>query len=512
MMKASAGGGGKGMRIARDEREVREGFEAARREALGAFGDDRVFADRFVERPRHIEIQVLGDQHGTILHLGERECSVQRRNQKVVEEAPSPFLDAETRAVMGRQAVALARAVGYHSAGTVEFVVDRDRRFYFLEMNTRLQVEHPVTEMVTGLDLVEQMIRVARGEPLGFAQSDVRTRGWAIEARVYAEDPGRGFLPSTGRLVRYRPPTDGAREGGATVRVDGGVFEGADVSVHYDPMVAKLCTHGPDRTTAIAAMGEALDDFELEGIGHNLSFLAAVMANGRFRAGDLSTAFIAEEFPEGFSGVRPDAAAMRTLAAVATLMDARIEARARTVSGATPPKGTSARERVVSFDGEDLALRIEPDGEDAHRVHFADGAEHRIASDWRPGRSHARFALDGEAIGVQTAMEAGAYRLRHRGMDVWVRVRSPRVAALARLMPPKRPPDASRHLLCPMPGVLTALLVAEGDAVEAGQALATVEAMKMENVLRAPRSGRIARLAALAGASLAVDAPILEFE
>ena len=518
MLKASAGGGGKGMRIAWSDEEAREGFRASKVEAKASFGDDRMFVERFVTRPRHIEIQVLADAHGNCVHLGERECSIQRRNQKVVEEAPSPFLDAETRAAMGAQAVALARAVGYESAGTVEFIVDADRDFYFLEMNTRLQVEHPVTELVTGIDLVREMIRVAAGEPLGITQDDVTLTGWAIESRVYAEDPHRGFLPSTGRLTRYRPPEErGAgplhgRAGGTAVRLDTGVFEGGEISMFYDPMIAKLCTWAPDRGGAIEAMRGALSAFEIEGIAHNLPFLEAVMDHPRFASGEITTAFIEEEYPDGFEGVELAEDVLRRLAAGAAAMHRVAEIRRARISGRLGNhERTVGAEWVVTMPGARFELFIEAD-RDGATVRFADGAEHRVASDWRPGMRLARLTVDGEAMAVRAEPIVQGFRLRHRGADLAVRVRTPRQAELAALMPVKAPPDTSRMLLCPMPGVLVSLAVAEGDEVHEGQALATVEAMKMENVLRAERRGRIARVAAAAGDSLAVDEVILEFE
>ncbi|WP_037086438.1 acetyl-CoA carboxylase biotin carboxylase subunit [Neorhizobium vignae] len=512
MIKASAGGGGKGMRIAWNDAEAREGFQSSRNEAKNSFGDDRIFIEKFVDQPRHIEIQVLGDQHGTTLYLGERECSIQRRNQKVIEEAPSPFLDAETRRAMGEQAVALAKAVGYFSAGTVEFIVDGARNFYFLEMNTRLQVEHPVTELVTGVDLVEQMIRVASGEKLSFGQDDVKLDGWAIESRLYAEDPYRNFLPSIGRLTRYRPPAEGRQDDGTVVRNDTGVFEGGEISMFYDPMIAKLCTWAPDRLTAIDAMGKALDDFEVDGIGHNLPFLSAVMDHGRFRSGRITTAFIAEEFPEGFSGVHPDEAAARKLAAIAVLIHQALQERAVRISGTIGNhRRVIGKDWVVTLAGFEEAVALET-GPDGAGVRFADGTQLSVASGWLPGQSHARFHVGGEVMGVKVNLMGSAVRLRWRGMDVTARVRSPRVAELARLMPKKLPPDTSKMLLCPMPGVITSVSVKAGDAVEAGQTLATVEAMKMENVLKAERKGTVKRVAASQGQSLAVDELIMEFE
>ncbi|MCQ1839026.1 acetyl-CoA carboxylase biotin carboxylase subunit [Neorhizobium galegae] len=512
MIKASAGGGGKGMRIAWNDAEAREGFQSSRNEAKNSFGDDRIFIEKFVDQPRHIEIQVLGDQHGTTLYLGERECSIQRRNQKVIEEAPSPFLDAETRRAMGEQAVALAKAVGYFSAGTVEFIVDGARNFYFLEMNTRLQVEHPVTELVTGIDLVEQMIRVASGEKLSFGQDDVKLDGWAIESRLYAEDPYRNFLPSIGRLTRYRPPAEGRQHDGTVVRNDTGVFEGGEISMYYDPMIAKLCTWAPDRLTAIDAMGKALDDFEVDGIGHNLPFLSAVMDHDRFRSGNITTAFIAEEFPEGFSGVHPDAAAAKKLAAIAVLINQALQQRAVQISGTIGNhRRILARDWVVTLAGFEEAVTLET-GPDGASVRFADGAQLSVASGWLPGQSHARFHVGGETMGIKVNLIGSAIRLRWRGMDVTARVRSPRVAELARLMPKKLPPDTSKMLLCPMPGVITSVSVKAGDAVEAGQTLATVEAMKMENVLKAERRGIVKHVTASQGQSLAVDELIMEFE
>ncbi|ACI59520.1 Carbamoyl-phosphate synthase L chain ATP-binding (plasmid) [Rhizobium leguminosarum bv. trifolii WSM2304] len=512
MIKASAGGGGKGMRIAWNDAEAREGFQSSRNEAKNAFGDDRIFIEKFVDQPRHIEIQVLGDQHGTALYLGERECSIQRRNQKVIEEAPSPFLDAETRRAMGEQAVALAKAVGYFSAGTVEFIVDGARNFYFLEMNTRLQVEHPVTELVTSIDLVEQMIRVASGEKLSFAQDDVRLDGWAIESRLYAEDPYRNFLPSIGRLTRYRPPAEGRQDDGTVIRNDTGVFEGGEISMYYDPMIAKLCTWAPDRLAAIDAMGKALDDFEVDGIGHNLPFLSAVMDHDRFRSGKITTAFIAEEFPEGFSGVHPDEAAARKLAAIAVLAHQALQERAVQISGTIGNhRRIVGRQWVATLAGFEEAVTLET-GPDGAGVRFADGTQLSVASAWLPGQCHARFHVGGAVMGVKINLVGSAIRLRWRGMDVTARVRSPRVAELARLMPKKLPPDTSKMLLCPMPGVITSVSVKAGDAVEAGQTLATVEAMKMENVLKAERRGIVKHVAASEGQSLAVDELIMEFE
>ncbi|MGY5790186.1 acetyl-CoA carboxylase biotin carboxylase subunit len=512
MIKASAGGGGKGMRIAWNDQEAREGFQSSKNEAKSSFGDDRIFIEKFVTQPRHIEIQVLGDKHGTTLYLGERECSIQRRNQKVIEEAPSPFLDPATRKAMGEQAVALAKAVGYHSAGTVEFIVDGDKNFYFLEMNTRLQVEHPVTELITGIDLVEQMIRVAAGEKLPFGQDEVKLNGWAIESRLYAEDPYRNFLPSIGRLTRYRPPVEGGRPDGTIVRNDTGVYEGGEISMYYDPMVAKLCAWGRDRRQAIDAMATALDDFEVEGIGHNLPFLSAVMQQSRFRDGRLTTAYIAEEFPDGFKGVELDAETARTLAAVAALVNQTLQARAVQISGTI---GNHRRivgsDWVVRLGETDVALTLANQGE-GFRVSFADGEEIGATTDFVPGATHAKFNLEGVQIGVKIDVVGSAVRLRWRGFDLRVSVRSPHVAQLARLMPVKLPPDMSKMLLCPMPGVVTSITVGIGDVVEAGQTLAVIEAMKMENVLRAERQGIVKRILPTPGQSLSVDELIMEFE
>jgi propionyl-CoA carboxylase alpha chain len=512
MIKASAGGGGKGMRIAWNDTDAREGFEASRNEARASFGDDRIFIEAFVTQPRHIEIQVLGDTHGTVLYLGERECSIQRRNQKVIEEAPSPFLDPATRKAMGEQAVALAKAVGYHSAGTVEFIVDGHRNFYFLEMNTRLQVEHPVTELVTGIDLVEEMIRVAAGEALGFGQDEVRLNGWAIESRLYAEDPYRNFLPSIGRLSRYRPPAEGRRANGTIVRNDTGVFEGGEISMFYDPMVAKLCTWAPERLGAIDAMSAALDDFDVEGVGHNLPFLSAVMQNERFRSGAITTAFIAETFPDGFTGVAPSDDEAKRLAIVAVLVHRRVEDRAVQISGTMSNRPRRVADSVVATLGPYAFAATLEALEHGARVTFDDGTAIDVSSGWMPGQSHAVFTVGEDVMGVKVTTTAKGIRLRWRGMDLVARVRTPRVAELALLMPVKQPPDTSRMLLCPMPGILTTVSVSKGDTVEAGQPLATVEAMKMENTLRAERRGTVKRVAAEAGQSLAVDQLIMEFE
>ncbi|MBP7000946.1 acetyl/propionyl/methylcrotonyl-CoA carboxylase subunit alpha [Amaricoccus sp.] len=511
MIKASAGGGGKGMRIAWTDEEAREGFERSKSEAASSFGDDRIFIEKFVTQPRHIEIQVLGDKHGNCLYLNERECSIQRRNQKVVEEAPSPFLDPATRKAMGEQAAALAKAVDYCSAGTVEFIVDGSRNFYFLEMNTRLQVEHPVTELITGLDLVEQMIRVAAGEKLGLTQGDVGIHGWAIESRLYAEDPYRGFLPSIGRLTRYRPPAE-RRSASVAVRNDTGVFEGGEISMYYDPMIAKLCTWAPDREGAIAAMRTALDSFEVEGIGHNLPFLSAVMDHPRFVSGQMTTAFIAEEYPDGFQGVTLPEPTLRRIAAAAAAMHRVAEIRRTRISDRMDNHERKVgADWVVALQGEAFPVTIEADRTGA-TVAFADGTRKRVVSDWTPGQPLARLDVDGELLAIKVARIAGGYRMRVRGADLKVMVRTPRMAELAARMPEKAPPDTSKFLLCPMPGLVVRIDVAEGDEVFDGQALAMVEAMKMENVLRAERKAKVAKVRAKPGDSLAVDEVILEFE
>ncbi len=588
MLKASAGGGGKGMRIAAGEEEVREGFRSAASEALASFGDGRVFVERYVERPRHIEVQVLADRHGAVLHLGERECSVQRRRQKVLEEAPSPFVDAGMRARMGAQAVALARAVGYESAGTVEFIVDQSRRFYFLEMNTRLQVEHPVTEAVTGLDLVEWMIRVAAGEPLSFTQEEVRMDGWAVEARVYAEDPERDFLPATGRLLRYRPPyaagsgaaggSTGPDEGGgparsgasaapgglaaarapdapddepgAGVRVDDGVEEGGEVAVWYDPMIAKLVAAGRDRDQALNRLEAALDRYTVRGVTTNLAFLAALVRHPGFRAGDLSTSFIDDHFPDGFAAERVVPPEPARLVAVAAWMRREIDRLDAAVgappfgAGGSAGVGAAAGPAFDEVDREYAVLvgdRTAPDDEGgggrSHLVTVRRGAEsvveiepepeeegegegegrkerarYRVESAWRPGLDCFEGTVNGALIAVQVERGRHGFRLTHAGHSARYRVLSRRAAALRARMPVKRPPDLSRFLLSPMPGLLVRVAVGPGDRVKAGQEVAAVEAMKMENLLRAEQDGTVAAVLAEPGASLAVDQPIVEFE
>lgn len=514
MIKASAGGGGKGMRIAWTKDEVRDGFDRARSEAKSSFGDDRVFIEKFVVDPRHIEIQVLADGHGNAVYLGERECSIQRRNQKVVEEAPSPFLDEKTRKAMGEQAVALAKAVDYQSAGTVEFIVDKDKNFYFLEMNTRLQVEHPVTELITGIDLVEQMIRVAAGEKLAFGQSDVKLNGWAVESRLYAEDPYRNFLPSIGRLTRYQPPEEG-KFGDVVVRNDTGVTEGSEISMFYDPMIAKLCTWAPTRIEAIDAMSEALDEFVVDGIEHNLPFLSALMQHPRWREGRLSTGFIAEEYPDGFAPIAPDADDKAVLASIATAVELLRRDRLDRLSGRLAPhSGALKRDWVVKL-GQDylsatvlegmISIPMELD------LSIEGGKALTVTSDWRPGEPVWRGTVGQQRIAAQLRSLPNGTRIAWKGMSVAARTMLPQTAALERLMPVKLPPDTSKLLLCPMPGLVVSISVTEGQEVKAGETLAVVEAMKMENVLRAERDLTIAKLNAKPGDSLAVDAVIMEF-
>ncbi|MCP5432486.1 MAG: acetyl/propionyl/methylcrotonyl-CoA carboxylase subunit alpha [Alphaproteobacteria bacterium] len=515
MIKASAGGGGKGMRIAASEAEVREGFERARGEARSSFGDDRVFIEKFIVEPRHIEIQVLGDKHGSIVHLGERECSIQRRHQKVIEEAPSPFVTEEVRAAMGAEAVALARAVGYDSAGTVEFIMGPDRRFYFLEMNTRLQVEHPVTELVTGFDIVEQMLRVAAGEKLAFGQDEVAIKGSAVECRLYAEDPYRNFLPSTGRLTRYRPPAEGVRDG-LTTRIDAGVAEGGEISIYYDPMIAKLVTHGPTRIAAIDHMIEALDAFRIDGIRHNLPFLATVMRHERFREGRLSTGFIAEEFPEGFSGRVPAAAERQALYAIAAFVHVRLSKRARNISGQIRPDHppTSEGRWIVTSGRTQVEVEITNSGEKV-TVAFPGASRNAkklaVTSAWKPGEPVFKGEVGGETYHVAVDIAQSGYRVRHGGAELALAFDRPGVAALLAFMPEKVAADTSKYLRCPMPGILVSVSAHAGQEVKAGEAMAVVEAMKMENILRAERDGTVAKVHAAPGASLAVDDVILEF-
>ena len=511
MIKASAGGGGKGMRIAWNDTEAREGFQSSKNEAANSFGDDRIFIEKFVTQPRHIEIQVLADSQGNCIYLGERECSIQRRNQKVIEEAPSPFLDLTTRKAMGEQACDLAKAVGYTSAGTVEFIVDSGKNFYFIEMNTRLQVEHPVTELITGIDLVEQMIRVAYGEKLTMGQSDIKLTGWAIESRLCAEDPYRNFLPSTGRLTTYRPPAETPMVN-SVIRNDTGVFEGGEISMHYDPMIAKLCTWAPDRLGAIEHMRLALDRFEVEGIGHNLPFLSAVMYHPKFVRGDMTTAFIAEEYPDGFAGVTLGEQALKSIAASCAAMNRVAEIRRTKVSGRLDNHERKVgNDWVVSLQGHSFSVRVraDPNGSD---VAFENGTSLRVSGDWTPGKTVADMKVDGETFVMKIGKISGGFRIRSRGADLKVHVRSPRQAELAKWMIEKLPPDTSKLLLCPMPGVIVKIDVAQGEEVQEGQALCTVEAMKMENILRAERKCTVSKLKVSAGDSLSVDDIIMEFE
>jgi propionyl-CoA carboxylase alpha chain len=511
MIKASAGGGGKGMRIACNDTEVKEGYESSKNEAASSFGDDRIFIEKFVTQPRHIEIQVLADTQGNCIYLGERECSIQRRNQKVVEEAPSSFLDEKTRRDMGEQACKLAKAVGYHSAGTVEFIVDKDKNFYFLEMNTRLQVEHPVTELITGVDLVEQMISIAAGKPLSLSQKDIKLNGWAIESRLYAEDPYRNFLPSIGRLTRYRPPTE-VKEKAVIVRNDTGVFEGGEISMYYDPMIAKLCTWAPNRAKAIEQMRTALDRFELEGIGHNLPFLSAVMDHERFVSGNITTAFIAEEYPDGFNGVDLSDDKIIDLAACAAAMNRVAEIRRTKISGRMDNHERRVGDDwVVQISGKVFSVNVSADTNGANVI-FEDKTSIRITGDWFPGKKIANMNANGNKLVIKMSKLTGGFRMRTRGADLKVLVRSPRQAELSEYMQEKLPPDTSKMLLCPMPGLIVKIDVKAGQEVQEGQPLCTVEAMKMENILRAERTGTIAKINSNVGDSLAVDDVILEFD
>jgi propionyl-CoA carboxylase alpha subunit len=515
MIKASAGGGGKGMRIAHAKAQVAGGFARARSEAKSSFGDDRVFIEKFIVDPRHVEIQVLGDKHGHVIHLGERECSIQRRNQKVVEEAPSPLLDAATRRQMGQQAVQLAKAVGYDSAGTVEFVAGQDKSFYFLEMNTRLQVEHPVTELITGIDLVEQMIRIAAGEKLAIRQQDVKLDGWAIETRIYAEDPFRNFLPSTGRLATYRPPVERS-ECGVTVRNDTGVYEGGEISLWYDPLIAKLITHAPTRAAAIDAQAQALDAFAIDGIRHNIPFLAALMQHERFRAGRLSTGFIAEEYPAGFAAHPAEGEDAQVLAAVAAAIDHVLGERKRRIAGQMMGREvTRERRRAVWLDTYEHPLEVaRVDGRiEVILLDEKDRPARSLAleSDWKPGEPVWHGTVSGTATAVQVRAIPNGFDLAYRGIRTRAFVYTEREAAAARLMPVKSTSDSGKTVRCPMPGLVVSIAVGEGQEVKAGETLAIVEAMKMENVLRAERDGAVKKIHAKPGDSLAVDAVILEF-
>ena len=515
MIKASAGGGGKGMRIAHSKAEVAEGFNLAKAEAKASFGDDRVFIEKFIVDPRHIEIQVLGDKHGNVIYLGERECSIQRRNQKVIEEAPSPLLDEATRRKMGEQAVALAKAVNYDSAGTVEFVAGQDKSFYFLEMNTRLQVEHPVTELVTGIDLVEQMIRVAAGEKLKLAQKDVTLTGWAVESRVYAEDPFRNFLPSIGRLVKYRPPAE-STIGEITVRNDTGVQEGGEISIYYDPMIAKLVTHASSRAAAIEAQSNALDAFYVDGIRHNIPFLSALMNHPRWREGNLSTGFIAEEYPKGFAPRTPEGEAANRIAAVAAAVDHILGERKRQISGQLNGRPVyREHRRAIWLDRSEVKLEVAREGDGiVVRLIGPDGNPGQpvtLLSNWKPGDPVWQGSIAGHPASVQVRAIPNGFRLAYQGYEVPVQVFTQAEADAARLMPIVSAADTGKKVLCPMPGLVVSIAVTEGQEVKAGETLAVIEAMKMQNVLRAERDGTIKKIAATPGATLAVDALILEF-
>ena len=508
MLKASAGGGGKGMRIAWNAAEARDGFQRATNEAKSSFGDDRVFVEKFIEDPRHIEIQIIADKHGNTIYLGERECSIQRRHQKVIEEAPSPFLDAKTRKAMGEEAVSLAAAVDYHSAGTVEFIVDKDKNFFFLEMNTRLQVEHPVTEYITGLDLVELMIRVADGEKLPFAQKDIKLNGWAIESRIYAEDPFRNFLPSIGRLVKYRSPVE---EEGA-VRVDTGVYEGGEISMYYDPMIAKLITYGPDRATATDRMQRALDEFLIDGVRHNIPFLNALMTHERFISGRLTTNLIAEEFPDGFNPSDTAPGKPAHFAAVAAVMHAAYQARAAQISGQIAAhKRRVTSEWMVMFGDAEYRVAVTDAAGPEVRLNV-DGVDLTLSTNWQLGEPLFRADIDGAAVCFQVKRSTVAYAIAQGGIEVDAWVLSPHVAPLNALMPVKVPPDTSKLLLSPMPGLLVSVAVSDGQEVKAGEELCVVEAMKMEHVLRAEKDVTVSVVKAEAGSNLAVDQIIMEFE
>ncbi|MDO8298023.1 MAG: acetyl/propionyl/methylcrotonyl-CoA carboxylase subunit alpha [Caulobacter sp.] len=502
MIKASAGGGGKGIRVAHSRQDVEEGFPAVRSEAKSSFGDDRIFIEKFITSPRHIEIQVLGDKHGNVVHLFERECSIQRRNQKVIEEAPSPLLDEATRAAMGAQAVALAKAVNYDSAGTVEFVAGQDKSFFFLEMNTRLQVEHPVTELITGLDLVEQMIRSAFGEKMAFGQKDLKINGWAIESRIYAEDPYRKFLPSIGRLVRYDPPVEGEHDG-YTVRNDAGVREGDEISMFYDPMISKLCSWAPTRLAAIDGMGRALEDFHIEGLGHNIPFLAAVMDQERFRSGKLSTSYIADEFPDGFAGTAPTPSQTDILTAAGVAMHRMITRRAG---------GSDRRDWVVLVGHDSRRVEIDEAGEGLSlRLEGGDRTLTLDDIDWRPGKPLLRGRLNGAAFTVSVATAAEGFVIRHRAARAKVLVLSPRSAELHGKLPERAPADTSKMIISPMPGLVVSMDVVVGQTVREGEVVCVIEAMKMQNIIRAEREGVVKTVSAKGGDSVAADEVLVEF-
>ena len=511
MIKASAGGGGKGMRVAWNDQEAKQGFESSKNEAVNSFGDDRIFIEKYVTKPRHIEIQILADKHGNTIYLNERECSIQRRNQKVIEEAPSPFLDGKTRKEMGQQSCALAEVVSYTSAGTVEFIVDENRNFYFLEMNTRLQVEHPVTELITGIDIVENMIRIAWGEKLSISQKDVQINGWAMESRIYAEDPYRNFLPSIGRITRYRPP-DERFEKALIVRNDTGVFEGSEISIHYDPMISKLCSWANSRTEALRVMSDSLDEFELDGIGHNIPFLSSVMRNEKFIKGDITTAFIEEEFPDGFKAVKLDFSLLKSIAAACSAMYRVFEIRRTRITGRMD-NHTRVVENdwVVSLGGHDFDINLKAD-KSGSMIKFLDKSTITVESNWVPGDSIAKVKIEDKILIMKVNKVTGGFRVRLRGSDLNVLIRNKRQFELSSHMLRKIEPDMTKFLVCPMPGMLIKVDVSEGEDVQEGQSLCVVEAMKMENVLRADKKGVIKKINVEAGQSLAVDEVIIEFE
>ena len=505
MLKASAGGGGKGMRVAWNEADCRDGFERATNEARSSFGDTRIFIEKYIQQPRHIEIQIMADGHGNVIYLGERECSIQRRHQKVIEEAPSPFLDEATRQKMGEQSCALARAVDYQSAGTVEFIADADMNFYFLEMNTRLQVEHPVTELVTGQDLVEMMIRVAAGEKLSLAQSDVTLTGWAMESRVYAEDPFRNFMPSIGRLSGYREPE------GEGVRVDSGVYEGGEVSMHYDPMISKLITYGDNREAAIDLMVDALDAYYIRGVNHNISFLNALMVHPRFVAGELTTNFIEEEFPDGFNADLVPQNNPHIAVVVAAAVHQEYRERSSQISGQSEGHEYQVPDQWVVITGAEetpVSMSLTLSG---FLVSIGND-DYSVVTDWALGEPLFEAQINGQQVTVQVERSGSGYKLFYRGAEINALVLSPKAAALNKLMLEKVPADLSKYLLSPMPGLLVKLAVKVGDQVKAGEELAVVEAMKMENSLRATNDGIVAKISADVGDSLMVDQAILEFE
>jgi len=526
MIKASAGGGGKGLRVAFNDKEAFEGFTSCRNEARSSFGDDRVFIEKFVEEPRHIEIQLIGDSHGNVIYLNERECSIQRRHQKVIEEAPSPFISEATRKAMGEQAVLLAKAVKYQSAGTVEFVVGKDQSFYFLEMNTRLQVEHPVTECITGLDLVELMIRVAAGEELQLTQANVKRDGWAIECRINAEDPFRGFLPSTGRLVRFQPPPESMFASDTEhlfgVRVDTGVQEGGEIPMFYDSMIAKLIVHGNDRAEAIAMMREALNAFVIRGVSSNIPFQAALLAHPKFLSGDFNTGFIAENYAQGFRAEDVPHDDPDFLVALAAYVNRRIRSRAAGISGQMPGHGVTIAENYVVIglgaDGRNTpqAVSVRDFQEKSGSSAVETGASrYEICSNWHLGGARLRGTVNGRAFSAQVERGVGrnplAFRIGHNGSRLDTMVLSPRAAELHALMPFKAPPDMSRYVLSPMPGLLVEVAVRPGQKVQAGERIAVIEAMKMENVLFAVADGVVGKVLAGTGDSLSVDQPIVEF-